>query len=136
MHIRTLKPLLFSLLLLLSPLAAADEYEEAVAALTNGDYSEASRSFKRLAKRDHAEAQYQLGMLYLFGQGVGQDAQKGVSWLKQAALGGSYLAANELSQIYLSGQWVQRDETEAVKWLELSSEIAEQNAGEADDGCE
>jgi TPR repeat protein len=116
--------------------AVADTYDEAVEALTEADYFEAYRSFQRLAKRGHAQAQYQLGMLYLYGKGVGQDVQQGISWLKQAAEGYSYLAANELSQIYLSGQWVKRDEAEAVKWLELSNKIAAQNVGEAEDGCD
>jgi TPR repeat protein len=116
--------------------AVADTYDEAVAALAEGEYTEAYRSFKRLAKRGHAQAQYQLGMLYLYGRGVAQDVQQGISWLKQAAEGYSYSAANELSQIYLSGQWVKRDEAEAVKWLELSNKIAAQNEGEAEDGCD
>lgn len=129
--------LIASLLYLLALQAIADEYDEAVAALSQGDYSVAARTFKRLAKRDHAEAQYQLGMLYLYGKGVEQDTQQGITWLKQAATEGyAYMAANELSQLYLSGQWVARDEAEAIKWLELSSAIAEENQGEADDGCE
>ncbi|MES9979322.1 MAG: tetratricopeptide repeat protein, partial [Candidatus Thiodiazotropha sp. 6PLUC5] len=124
------------LLILLALQTRADDYDDALAVLTNKDYSSAYRAFKRLAKRDHAEAQFQLGMLYLFGKGVDQDAQKGISWLKQAAEGYSYMAANELGQIYLAGQWVKPDETEAIKWIELSSAIAAENEGEADDGCE
>jgi uncharacterized protein len=106
-------------------------------ALTGGDYTSAYRTFKRLAKRGYPDAQFQLGMLYLHGQGTGQNTQQGVNWLKQAAEDGYlFLAANELGQIYLSGQWVERNETEAIKWLELASTIAEENEGEADDGCE
>ncbi len=136
MNNSTIKYLLAGLLILLALQTRADDYDDALAVLTNKDYSSAYRAFKRLAKRDHAEAQFQLGMLYLFGKGVDQDAQKGISWLKQAAEGYSYMAANELGQIYLAGQWVKPDETEAIKWIELSSAIAAENEGEADDGCE
>ena len=38
--------------------------------------------------------------------------------------------------VYLSGQWVKQDNAEAVKWLELVSQIAAENEGEAEDGCE
>ncbi|MEW8625194.1 MAG: tetratricopeptide repeat protein [Candidatus Thiodiazotropha sp.] len=133
----TINLLLAWLLLLLSAGVYADDYDDAMAALTDGDYTTAYRTFKRLAKRDHAEAQFQLGMLYLYGRGIGQDIQQGVTWLKQAAEDGySYLAANELGQIYLAGQWVERNEAEAIKWLELATKIAEENEGEADEGCD
>ncbi len=133
----TINLLLAWLLLPISAGVYADDYDEAMAVLTDGDYTAAYRTFKRLAKRDHAEAQFQLGMLYLYGRGTEQDIQQGVAWLKQAAEDGySYLAANELGQIYLSGQWVERNEVEAVKWLELATKIAAENEGEADEGCD
>ncbi|MCU7930370.1 MAG: sel1 repeat family protein [Candidatus Thiodiazotropha sp. (ex Codakia rugifera)] len=124
------------LLLAVAGIAVADDFEDAMAALTNGEHHEAYRGFKRLAKRDHVESQFQLGMLYLIGKGVEQNASQGIEWLKEAAESGSYLAANELGQIYLSGEGVERDEPEAIKWLELATEIAEQNEGEAEDGCD
>jgi TPR repeat protein len=114
----------------------ASDFEDAMDAVTNGEPKDAYRGFKRLAKRDHVEAQYQLGMLYIFGKGVEQNTDQGVTWLKEAAGNGSYMAANELGQIYLSGKGVDRDEEEAIKWLELATQIAEQNEGEAEDGCD
>ncbi|MES9929187.1 MAG: hypothetical protein ABW158_13850, partial [Candidatus Thiodiazotropha sp. 6PDIVS] len=60
----TIKYLLAALLVLLALQTNADEYDDAVAVMTDGDYTSAYRAFKRLAKRDHAEAQFQLGMLY------------------------------------------------------------------------
>jgi TPR repeat protein len=123
------------LLLMFGDLSAA-EFDDAMHALTSDEYREAYRSFKRLAKRDHVGAQYQLGMLYLFAKGIEQDTDKGLIWLKEAANNGSYLAANELTQVYLSGMGVEIDEREAVKWLTLATEIAKKNQGEADDGCD
>ncbi|MCU7919420.1 MAG: sel1 repeat family protein [Candidatus Thiodiazotropha sp. (ex Epidulcina cf. delphinae)] len=128
--------ILLSLLFSVTGVAFADDYDDALSALSDGDYREAYRGFKRLARRDHIEAQFQLGVLYLYGKGVGRDSDTGIEWLRQAAESGSYLAANELGQIYLSGKDVTRDEAEAIKWLELATEIAEQHEGEAEDGCE
>jgi TPR repeat protein len=125
------------LLALLSPLpVSAGEYEDAVAALTDGEYRQAYRGFKRLAQRDHVEAQYQVGMLYLFGQGAKLDTEQGIHWLERAANNGSYAAANELAQIYISGRGVPPNEAEAIKWMELATTIAEQDESVADDGCE
>lgn len=128
--------LILSLLILVCGDLLASEFEDAMDALTKGEHQEAYRGFKRLAKRGHAKAQYQLGMLYLFGKGVEADTAQGISWLKQAANNGAYGAANELGQIYLSGKGVAIDEKEAVKWLELATMIAEQNQGQAEDGCD
>jgi uncharacterized protein len=116
--------------------ALADSFDDVNSALSEGDYRAAYRGFKRLAQRDHPQAQYQLGMLYLSAKGVEMDVAEGVEWLKRAANGGVYLAANELAQIYLSGRGVAPDEQEAMKWVELATKLAEQNSGEADDGCE
>jgi TPR repeat protein len=128
--------LILSLLVLVSGDLWGSDFEDAMDALVSGEHHEAYRGFKHLAKRDHVDAQYELGMLYLFGKGVEHNTAQGISWLKQAAENGSYGAANELGQIYLSGKGVTIDETEAIKWLELATKIAEQNAGEAEDGCD
>ncbi|MES9992086.1 MAG: tetratricopeptide repeat protein [Candidatus Thiodiazotropha sp.] len=130
------QPVLILLLLFFVGNLPAADFDEAMESLANGEHREAYRGFKRLAKHDHVEAQFQLGMLYLFGKGVEEDATQGIAWLKEAASNGSYLAANELGQIYLSGRGVDVNEQEAVKWLELATMIAEQNEGEAEDGCE
>jgi TPR repeat protein len=125
------------LLLFLSPLSvSAGEYDDAVAALADGEYRHAYRGFKRLAQREHVEAQFQVGMLYLFGQGVAQDTEQGIQWLERAANNGSYSAANELAQIYIAGRGVAPNEAEAIKWMELATTIAEQDESVADDGCE
>jgi hypothetical protein len=102
-HKHATRTLLVSLWLPLSvglaPFSWAEPYADAMAALAGGDHRAAYRVFKRLASRDHPEAQYRLGMLYLLGEGVEMDAVQGIEWLKQAAQNGSYLAANELGQI-------------------------------------
>jgi TPR repeat protein len=117
-------------------LCLADAYEEALEALAEGEYRTASRDFKRLARQDHPRAQYQLGMLYLFGKGVAQDVDQGIEWLKRAAENGSYLAANELGQVYLAGRGVAPDEQEAMKWLERATRLAGEHPEEAEEGCD
>ncbi len=139
-HKHALRTLALSLWLTLGCLfpaiALADDFDEAVSALADGDYRIAYRGFKRLAQQDHPQAQFQLGMLYLAGQGVEMDVAQGIEWLERAANGGLYLAANELAQIYLSGRGVAPDEQEAMKWVELATKLAEQNSDEVDEGCE
>lgn len=139
-HERAIRVLFISIWLTvgasLPAVSLAEAYDDAVAALADGEYRTAYRDFKRLARQDHPKAQYQLGMLFLFGQGVEMDVTQGVEWLKRAANNGSYLAANELGQIYISGRGVAPDEQEAVKWVELATRLAQENPAEADEGCE
>ncbi|MEJ2454277.1 MAG: tetratricopeptide repeat protein [Candidatus Thiodiazotropha sp.] len=121
---------------LLSGSLCAASYDEAMSALADGNYRMAYRDFKALAEEGDAEAQYRLGMLLLFGQGVKQRVAEGLEWLKRAADNGSYLAANELAQIYTSGREVAPDEQEAMKWIERATQLGKQQPEEADDGCE
>lgn len=49
-----------------------------------------------------AEAQYYLGMMYFYGDGVEKDAKKAEEWWKKAMRNGSIDAANRLSEISTS----------------------------------
>ena len=132
---RMLVPLL-ALAFMVPVVVCAASYEEAMSALEEGDYRAAYRDLKRLAQDGNPEAQYQVGMLLLFGQGVRKRVDEGVDWLKQAADNGSYLAANELAQIYASGRDVKPDEQEAMKWIERATQLGKKHPEEADEGCE
>ena len=50
--------------------AAAQTYEEVLAAYQRGDYAAAYRGFRRLAEQGDAHAQANLGYLYETGKGV------------------------------------------------------------------
>ncbi len=141
MHTKRLNLLLirllwFGLFAALPGSLCAASYDEAMSALADGDYRVAYRDFKALAEEGDAEAQYQLGMLLLFGQGVRQRVDEGIEWLKRAADSGSYLAANELAQIYTSGREVAPDEQEAMKWIERATQLGKQQPEVTDEGCE
>ena len=60
--------------------AAAQTFDEAVAAYERGDYATAMRGFRVHAEQGHAEAQYNLGVMYA------NDAEA-VKWLRKAAEG-------------------------------------------------
>ncbi len=53
------------------------------------DFGKAFSWFERAAKQDHIEAQFNLALMYINGEGVRQDEQKGVEWLRKAAVNGS-----------------------------------------------
>ena len=52
----------------------------------------------KAAEQGNAEAQFQLGHLYAFGQGVGHDYTQSRHWTRQAALQGHEQALRELKR--------------------------------------
>ena len=70
------------------------------------------RQFKKLfkyARYGNPAALYMVGTAMLTGDGMPQDVERGVHYLKKAAYGGSARALWHLSQIYRDGHWVEQD---------------------------
>lgn len=74
-----------------------------------------------------AQAQYELGLRYVKGDGFEKDCLKGVDLYLKAAKQGHAKAQNNLGFCYLIGSGVKKNEFEAIKWFR---EAAEQ--GDAD----
>ncbi|MBU2893071.1 TonB family protein [Colwellia sp. D2M02] len=57
----------------------------ATLAYNNGNYQQAHYEFQRLAKLGHKDAIYNIGVMYLYGQGVEKDLISAHSWFSLAA---------------------------------------------------
>ena len=78
--------LFFILLCFVFPLMSnADQLEDANAAIKNEDYKKASELLLPLAEENNTEAQTLLGALYVNGQGVEEDFDKGMALIMKAA---------------------------------------------------
>jgi TPR repeat protein len=64
--------------------AAAASIDEAKSAYDRGDYTEAARLFAPLAEQGITAAQFNLGVMYRYGEGVPQDTQEAVKWYRKA----------------------------------------------------
>ena len=95
--------------LLSMPYAYPANFDLAYAAYQTGDYRQASREFKRLAQGNHARAQYLLGLLYLQGQGVRQDPQQAINWLKRSAANGYLSGSRGTRSDLCQRQWRRRE---------------------------
>ena len=62
-----------------------DDFDKAVAAYNDGDYATAFKLIKPLAEQGDAEAQYNLGQMYQYGEGVRKDAKEAARWYRMAA---------------------------------------------------
>ncbi len=63
------------------------------------------RSLIKRAEKGAAEAQYNLGLMMVVGEGVEKDLKKGIEWMEQAATNGHELSAHILSIIYREGMY-------------------------------
>ena len=103
----------------------AADLESAKRAYAQKDYAVAFKEFSPLAEQGNANAQLYLGKMYLMGQGVLQDANQAMKWLKASALQG-----NADAQFFVGSYFVlpHRDIAEGVKWLRLSADQGQQDA--------
>ena len=69
----------------LSGAAYAQDLQKGLAAAQAGDYATALQEWRPLAEQGYASAQFNLGTLYDYGQGVPQDYTEAVNWYRKAA---------------------------------------------------
>ena len=91
-------------------------YDEALLAYEKGDFKTALREFRALAKSGDPFAQYNLGVMYEFGQGVEADDTEAVKWYRRAANQNDGEAQHDLGLMYEAGNGVARSYNEARKW--------------------
>ena len=108
--------LLSSLLLVICSISAADEYVEIM---------------KKRAEQGNANAQFILGGMYAYGEGVPEDDAEAVRWYRMAAEQGYANAQNNLGVMYANGEGVPEDYVQAYAWYSIAAaqdnELAEGN---------
>jgi len=77
---------------------------------------------KEVAYAGDVNAQVELGVIYLTGNGVPKDDAEAVKWLRKAADQDSALGERYLAEMYFKGRGVPADNEEAAKWLRLAAE--------------
>jgi len=113
MHLRTL----LAICAVLFCTAAVAGLQEGYDALSRKDYATAMKEYRPLAERGNAEAQYRVGRMYEFGQGVSQDKAQGIAWIRKAAAQNHADAQQELGFVYATGDGVKQDDVQAVAWF-------------------
>ena len=86
------------------------------------DYEEAVKWYRKAAEQNYADAQVNLGVCYMEGQGVGKDYVEAVKWYRKAAEQGNEfakkkiaeLASNETMAEDTEAQRIERDHREAA----------------------
>ena len=70
----------------------------------------------RLANQGYVQSQFNLGLMYAQGRGIGQNYQKALEWYQKVANQEDALAQNMLGMIYKNGEGVPQDYKKAKEW--------------------
>jgi uncharacterized protein len=89
------------------------------------DFSAAMLWWKKAAAGGSSEAEFNIGVMYLEGEGVTVNEVEGVNWLRRAAGEGSSAAAARLGSMALLGQGQLKPGSESVRWLKAAAEAGE-----------
>lgn len=118
-----LRALAVTTMLLLAVSAYAQDYQNGLDAHSSGDYATALSEWRPLAEAGDATAQFKLGSLYYFGQGVSQDYVEAAQWFRLAAEQGNATAQHVLGLMYYNDDLgVVKDYGEAARWFRLAAE--------------
>ncbi len=106
----------------LSTAAPAAPYDDAVAAYKAGDFSTAVGLFLPLARDGMAEAQFDLGVIFLRGEGVTVDPVTAAEWFARAAKQGHADAQVNLGLMYQRGDGVPQDFEKAARYFQQAAD--------------
>ena len=113
---------------LLTVCAAPSQREQAKALLDEGialyqkqDYQHAKPYFEQAQQAGHMKAPRYLGLMYLNGEGVAQNAQTAFAYFTQAAEAGDITGQYWLGYCYENGVGTAKDMTQAVRWYQKSA---------------
>ncbi|MBC3886581.1 tetratricopeptide repeat protein [Undibacterium griseum] len=113
--------LLFAVSLLCQPVRAGD-FEDGVSLYEQEEFSAAAEAFQAAASKGHADAQFNLGLMYLNGEGVPEDYRRARELFEQSAAQNNVRAQVNLARIYAKGKGVAPDYGKAVSWFKKAAD--------------
>jgi TPR repeat protein len=120
--LQVFKLIAFAGVALFAPLGAtAATFDDAVAVQARGDLAKARELFIEAAQTGDARAQFNLGRMYLRGEGGPRDEAQALAWSGKAADQDLPGAQYDMGRIYDQGLGVRRDAHRAIAWYEKAA---------------
>ena len=116
-----MKKLITTLFLILATAVWAGDFEAGAAAYKKGDYKTAMKLWKPMAEKGNAYAQYALGEMYEYGNGVSEDDKQAVKWYRLTAERGLAGAQYSLGIMYRNGDGVTENHLTAYVWMSVAA---------------
>ena len=90
------------------------------------DYAKALETYMTAAEQGDADAQAQIGRIYMDGLGVEQDAEKAMDWNMRAAEQGNAQGQEQIGKMYYLGIGMTKSTEEASRWFERARDSGSQ----------
>lgn len=100
-----------------SPRNDAAAMKEAANLLRAGESMRAIALWQPLAERGNVDAQFNLGTVYLHGDGVAVNESEALKWFRRAAERGDRQAQQQLGVMILHGRGTAADPAEGYRWI-------------------
>lgn len=97
-------------------------YQEGLEAYDNSDYETAFSYFRQAAEQGHTNAEYEVGMCYLDGDGVNEDEYEAAKWFRKAALKGHAEAQFELAELLEYNYYGYSSSEETFGWYKKAAD--------------
>lgn len=101
---------------------ATDFYADAQEEYAKGNFSAALDLFQKASDNGDVRADFQLGVMYLYGRGVKENSSTAADYFKKASDNGNEGAALVLGRMYIEGSGVPKNVSETVKIYENAAE--------------
>ncbi|TAK63302.1 DnaJ domain-containing protein [Methylobacter sp.] len=112
----------------------ADLVKKAKQFVKQGQAEKALPLYLQLAEQGNADAQFNVGLIYVNGQGITKDNKQAVDWFTKAANQGHREAQTKLGYMYATGKGVVQNYNSAVYWCYKAAEqgdvISQYNLGQ------
>lgn len=120
---------LIAALLILSSDASANELDKAVEAMRSGDFAVAYCIMRPFAEFGDADAQYNIGWMYLNGYGLRVNDSLALEWWQKASRQGHSDASFSIGMLYSMGEGqVPKDSNKAIDYYLLALEDGHEDA--------
>lgn len=105
------------------------DIDDAVSAMRAGDYAEAYCIMRPLAEAGDANAQFNIGWMYLNGYGLRVNESRALDWWQKAAEQGSTEASFSIGMLYSTGEGaIPKDENLAIDYYLQAAEDGHEDA--------
>ena len=118
------KPMILAILIsiMIAIPTYANDFQDGLDAIHETNYKKALKKLMPLAESGHAAAQYNIGVMHEWGNGVPQDNSQALKWYKRSAELSHKDAQNNLGALYSKGEGTEQNFVEALKWFLISAE--------------
>jgi TPR repeat protein len=101
--------------------SAVAGFDEGIAAYQANNMPLAYKEFLAAAEEGHSDSQFNVGLMYERGIGIGQDEKEAIVWYRKSAMQGNALAQFNLAVLYEHGRGTAVDFAQANEWYRKAS---------------